>query len=193
MLDLLLNWDEGLFRLVNGAWNFPLFDAVLPWLRNKYVWAPLYLFIICFFLYNYGKNGVLALLYLGITILFCDQLSSDFIKPFVQRMRPCHDPLLKEQVRLLAGCGGPFSFPSSHAANHFGVATFLGGLLWNRRWVLPAALLWAFVICYAQVYVGVHYPLDIAGGAALGGMIGGFLFLLCKRHLKTDDSTSFKF
>jgi len=186
MLEQLLQGDRDAFRLINEAWSLPVLDSLMPWLRNKYVWSPLYLFLISFFLYNYRKNGMLALLYLGITVLFCDQISSDLLKPFFQRLRPCHDPLLKEHIHLLVSCGGPYGFPSSHAANHFGVAVFLGFLFCSKRVVLPAALLWAAVVCYAQIYVGVHFPLDIAGGALLGALIAAAMLLLCKRHLKKD-------
>lgn len=186
MLEQLLYRDKEIFHLINGVWNYPLLDILMPWLRNKYLWAPLYLFVISFFLYNYRRSGLLAMLYLGITVLFCDQISSDIIKPMVQRLRPCHDPLLKEQVHLLVGCGGPFGFPSSHAANHFGVALFLGLLLPRNRFVFAALLLWASLVCYAQIYTGVHYPLDIAGGALLGAVLGSLMLLLCKRHLQKD-------
>lgn len=186
MLDQFIKWDLSAFHLINGVWHSPFLDFLMPWVRNKYLWAPLYLFLIAFFLINYKRQGALALLYLGITVLFCDQISSDIIKPWVQRLRPCHDPLVKEQVRLLAGCGGPFGFTSSHAANHFGVAVFLGTLMRYKKFVFPVALLWALIVCYAQVYVGVHYPLDIAGGALLGAVIGGLMFMLGKRHLRKD-------
>jgi undecaprenyl-diphosphatase len=44
--------------------------------------------------------------------------------------------------------------------------------------VKPALVIWASVICYAQVYVGVHYPFDVIGGAIIGILIGKFTFAL---------------
>lgn len=76
-------------------------------------------------------------------------------------------------MNLLIACGGGYSFPSTHAANHFALAFFLINMFY-RRWklILPLVFLWAFAVSFAQVYVGVHYPLDITFGAAIGALIG---------------------
>jgi undecaprenyl-diphosphatase len=70
-------------------------------------------------------------------------------------------------------CGNAYSFTSSHATNHFAIATFLSLTLGKRfkkiKWPL---LTWAGMICLAQVYVGVHFPLDVFCGAILGMIIG---------------------
>jgi len=186
MLDELLQRNNEAFHLINGVWNSALLDFIMPWLRNKYAWAPLYLFIIGFMLLNYRWKGLMALLYLGITVLLCDQISSGIIKQYFEIPRPCNDPALADHIRLLVNCGSGFSFPSSHAANHFGTAVFLGVLFSRKRIILPVALLWAALISYAQIYVGVHYPLDIAGGALLGATIGLLTSFLCKWHLGND-------
>jgi undecaprenyl-diphosphatase len=74
---------------------------------------------------------------------------------------------------LLDHCSGGFSFTSSHAANHFGLAMFivmtLQPLLKNYRYLF---LFWAAIISYAQVYVGVHFPLDVFAGAIIGISVG---------------------
>ncbi len=187
MLDQLIQLDLRLFHLINVEWSNNALDIILPWLRNKYVWAPLYVFIGSFILYNYGRKGVLICIYLAVTVLACDQISSDIIKGIFVRPRPCHYPELLNQMNLLVSCGSGYSFVSSHAANHFGVAFFLGFLFWRKsRIILPLGLLWAIIISYSQIYVGVHFPFDVAGGALLGTAIGSGLVLLCIRHLKDD-------
>jgi undecaprenyl-diphosphatase len=157
----------------------------MPFFRESTFWIPFYLFLIVFVFVNFGKKGWVWLLFAFITVLLTDQLSSSIIKNWVQRPRPCADPLFSNQVRLLLDhCSGGYSFTSSHATNHFGVATFLfltlGRYFGSWRYLL---FIWAALICYAQVYVGVHYPLDVVFGAILGFTIGHFV---CWAYQKSD-------
>ena len=116
----------------------------------------------------------LILLVFAATVGTADFISSGLIKKNIQRLRPCNDPVFREMVHLrLPRCGGGYSFPSSHAANHFAAAVFLAMLFGRRkRWVWPALFGWAASIALMQVYVGVHYPADILGGAAVGILVG---------------------
>ena len=126
--------------------------------------------------------------YFNILLIFVsDQISSHVIKPFVGRLRPCNEILIKDYVRLLANCSSGFSFPSSHATNHFALAFFLI-VLFNKRykWVFPVLFFWAFAISYSQVYVGVHYPLDILTGGFLGTIIGITFGMIPKNHLNLE-------
>jgi undecaprenyl-diphosphatase len=119
------------------------------------------------------------------TILLSDQISSSVVKPLFARLRPCNDPDLSTQVRLLLdGCGAGYSFTSSHATNHFALAIFLTVTL--RQWIGKytwVLYLWAASIGYAQVYAGVHYPFDILAGALLGTGIGWFTGNFYQRNL----------
>jgi membrane-associated phospholipid phosphatase len=175
----LLQFDETLFRLINGSWHHPFFDVLLPYWRSKYFWFPLYLFLISFLLLNFKKKGVLLLLGLALSVGMTDTLSSQIIKKSIRRLRPCQSEVLQTEVHLLVRCGSGFSFPSSHAANHFVIATFLALTLGKTfRKIKPPLFLWAATIAYAQVYVGLHYPLDVLGGAFLGGSIGMAISLI---------------
>ncbi len=167
-------WDTQLFLQINTVHTSPFLDAMYPWWREGNAWLPLYLFLVVFMLQNFKSKALGWILFALLTITFSDQVSSHLIKPFFERLRPCNEPLLANQVRLLLnGCSGGFSFTSSHATNHFAFAVFvyktLGFLIGKWKYVL---LVWAATIAYGQVYVGVHYPLDILMGALLGVSIG---------------------
>jgi len=181
----LQSFDQSLFVYINQVATHPLTDTLMPFFRESTLWIPFYLFLIVFVFVNFGKKGLVWLLFAFITVLLTDQFSSSIIKNWVQRPRPCADPLLYGQVRLLLDhCSGGYSFTSSHATNHFGVATFLfvtlGRYFGNWKYLL---FIWAALICYAQVYVGVHYPLDVVFGALLGFLIGHFV---CWAYQKSD-------
>lgn len=184
----LQQWDQYLFLFVNHRLANPVFDAVLPFLRTPLFWAPLYVFILAFALLNWGAKGVWWCLAFLCTVAITDLAGQHLFKETFQRLRPCNDPLLSGEVRLLAqACGSGYSFVSNHAANHFGLATFMVCSL--RRifgsWVY-AAYLWAAAVSFAQVYVGVHYPLDVAGGALLGVGAGYSTAALFRRFVETE-------
>ena len=173
MLEQLIQFDQDLFFAINQGLSNPFFDWLMPALRNRFFWTPLYLFIIIFFIRNYGKQGWYLLIFLGLTFGFTDFTSSSIIKPSVQRLRPCNDPEIKSEVNSRIACGSGVSFPSSHASNHFALAIFMITMFYSKwKAILPLGLLWAGSISFAQVYVGVHYPVDVSSGALIGSMIG---------------------
>ena len=185
IFESLQSFDQTLFVYINRVATHPILDTLMPFFRESTFWIPLYLFLIVFVFVNFGKNGWVWLLFAFITVLLTDQFSSSIVKNWVMRPRPCNDPVFSSQVRLLLDhCSGGYSFTSSHATNHFGVATFLcitlGRFFGSWKYLL---FIWAALICYAQVYVGVHYPLDVVFGALLGFLIGQFV---CWAYQKSD-------
>ncbi len=107
------------------------------------------------------------------TVAIGDLLSSRVIKPLVARIRPCNDLSLADELIRRVPCGSGYSFPSAHATNHFAIALFLIFVFYDRwKPILPIALIWAFIISFSQIYVGVHYPIDTMAGAILGSSIG---------------------
>lgn len=172
-MEALLHWDRSLFKLINSTWHNSFFDAVLPFLRIAQFWAPLYLFLLVFVSYNYRRAGLYWILFFIATVVISNFISSDLIKGNIHRLRPCNEPSLVESIRMLARCGMNSSFTSSHAANHFSLAMFAFITFKKLFTGWPKLFfVWAFSICYAQVYVGVHYPLDILGGTIVGLIIG---------------------
>ncbi len=188
MLQKLQQFDVQWLILLNRKWENSFFDALMPWLRESVIWAPLYLYLIAWGLMNLGKKGAWWVAWAILTIALSDQVSSGFIKNTVARIRPCHDPEVLPLITLrLPNCSGAFSFTSSHAANHFALAMYvfasLAPVLGTKltRWLF----VWAAAICYAQVYVGVHYPLDIVGGVIVGLLCGRFTSWLYLKKAKT--------
>lgn len=167
-------WDKWLFVKINSGLANPFFDSVLPFFRNADFWIPLYLFIFVFVVYNYGKKGGIWFIAFLCTVALTDMTGTYLFKETFQRLRPCQDPYFFSNVRLVVKqCSGSYSFLSNHAANHFGMATFIV-ITFNERfrpwiWVFYA---WALSIAFAQVYVGVHYPGDVLAGALLGSGYG---------------------
>lgn len=174
LLDFILELDTWLFLKINTVFTNPVLDAIFPLWRDSIVWAPLYLFLIVFALMNFGKRGWVWILFAIINVTLTDQASSSLIKKWIGRIRPCNEEALVGKMRLLLEhCSGGFSFTSSHATNHFGFAVFV--FLTTRHFMgkwTKWLLVWAATISYGQVYVGVHYPVDILFGALLGMAIG---------------------
>lgn len=182
MLEIIIHYDRALFYILNTEWTTPFLDYLMPFIRNKLFWMPLYVFILSFLVINFKKQGFFLFLFMLLVVLVCDQTSSAVLKPLFNRLRPCDDPSFQEFVRLLMpDCGGR-SFPSSHATNHFGIAAFFSLIFYKEfKWVGPVLFGWALLVGYAQIYVGLHYPLDIAAGAVAGFVLGLFIAVICKR------------
>ncbi len=164
--------DTQLFFFVNRQLANVVFDWLCPLLRNKFTWIPFYVAAAVYLFIKYKSKTFWLIGAAAVTVLLADQISSSLIKPFFERLRPCNEPSISEQVRLLVKCGSGFSFVSSHAANHFGLAA-LFIFFFRRKYLSITLLLWAFSIAFAQVYVGVHYPFDVFVGGAIGFTIGG--------------------
>ena len=148
-------------------------NAVIPYLRIPILWLPLYLIIVGYFIKKWKTRFWIPLLFLGATVGFCDFVSVHAFKKQVERPRPCHTYENDTRLEMLIPCGGRYGFISTHAANHMAIAVFLF-ILFGRnnsklKWLW---ILWAFSIGFAQVYVGVHYPLDVICGFVFGGLIG---------------------
>jgi undecaprenyl-diphosphatase len=165
--------DISLFLRINGEWTHPWLDAFFPWLTDinqsrVAVWGALPVALAWWFYAGRGK-AVRVFLAMALAVALCDALSHRFIKPLVHRARPEKAGV---SVVLRTRSHGGYSFPSNHAANSFSGATVLG--LAYPAWRIPALLI-AALVAYSRVYVGVHFPSDVAAGAALGMLIGGLI------------------
>ena len=183
-MEFLKSLDTELFFLINGMHN-AFFDSIMYWLSNKLFWVPMYLLIVFLMIRRYKMRGVLMLLFIGIVITLCDQTASGLLKNLVQRLRPSHEPALAGLVHLSkAGTGGLYGFVSSHAANCFGLASFIYFTFDKQFQPLKYWLLiWAVLVSYSRIYNGVHYPVDVVVGAIIGIAYG---YLMAKAYFYTD-------
>jgi len=159
---------------------------------GRLTWIPLYLFILVLLAVKYRRSFILLIPIIIITITLADQLSVHAFKEVFQRLRPCHEPSLSGLVHTVNDkCGGMYGFVSSHASNSFAAAVLSLGLL-KKRWFTVMILLWAALVSYSRVYLGVHYPGDIIGGALLG-VLTGYAGLALYRLIddKIADNCSF--
>jgi undecaprenyl-diphosphatase len=148
------------------------------WASDKLFWIPFYLIIIFLLVREYKKQSITILISIAILIAMCDQIASNLIKNTVKRIRPSHEPALQNLIHLSkAGPRGDYGFVSSHAANAFGLATFLILLLPKKynplKWILG---FWAILVSYSRIYNGVHYPSDVIVAGLIGMLLAYLVF-----------------
>jgi len=170
MIESLSDIDTKLFLFLNGI-NSPFWDIVMWQISGKLTWIPLYLLIVYFIVKRYGYKSIWILIAVALVVTLADQLSVHLFKNVFLRLRPCHNPEIMELVHNVNRCGGKYGFVSSHAANTFGVAVFLL-YLFRTKWFSIGILFWATLVSYSRVYLGVHYPGDVAVGGMLGAAVG---------------------
>ena len=174
--------DQQLFLFLN-SFNSPFFDHVMHAISGKIIWVPLYLAILVFLGVKYKRKFLVIVLFIILAATLSDQLSV-LIKNLVLRLRPCYEPSLEGHVHVVNGeCGGQYSFVSSHATNSFDVA-LLSLLYIKKRWYSISIIIWALVIGYSRIYLGVHYPGDVICGSLLGAFIGWSVYNL---YVLTDN------
>ena len=174
-MDLILELDRNLLIFLNSLGS-EKFDDFWLIITNKFTHIPLYLLLL-FLLFHSLKSSykkyklykVYSIYVLSIVFLIfvSDQLSNLF-KYSIQRLRPCHDDQMQNLIRIVKeDCGGLYSFFSAHASNSFVIATIFI-LFMNRKKEYYLLLVWAALVAYSRVYLGVHYPSDIIIGSFIG-------------------------
>lgn len=173
IIDKIDGLDKRLLLFINGN-NSPWADTVMAAVTERFFWIPFYFLLIAYILYTFKKKSLIILILIALTVTVADQFSSSFLKPTVGRLRPCHNETLKGKLHLVKGCGGQMGFISSHATNSFAIAIFLS-LIFNNGILTVILFIWAILISFSRIYLGVHYPGDILAGCITGALIG-YLF-----------------
>ena len=176
MIEAIKNWDEAAFLWLNSFHSSAL-DPIVLQLTQTISWIPLYVLLLYQIYRIDPKNTTWILGGVMLTILLSDQVTSGLMKPYFERLRPCHDPRWDGMLHLYGRCGGLYGFVSSHAANTFGLATFLTLKLGKKQKAIAWLFLYALLVSYTRIYLGVHYPLDVFFGAVVGVLAAVFSWL----------------
>lgn len=164
--------DKIISIIIHNDSDQTILDHLIPSARNPLFSIPIYLFLLIWIFLNDKKRIWQFIIFSVLLICLTDFISAQVLKPLFHRLRPLHDPYFNNFFRGLVSKGGLYSFPSSHASNHFGLAFLWCGAyyrIYGKKIYWP--IIWASFICYAQIYVGKHYLSDILAGALLGYLL----------------------
>lgn len=179
MIDQILQYDTELFIYLNNL-GTETWDPFWLAYTSKFNWIPFYALLLYLLYKHVGKKPMLiTIVMVALMILVTDQVTNLFKHGF-QRMRPCHLAEIADNIRLVRdGCGGRYGFFSGHASNTMAAAIFIGLTLKDRfKYLLYILIVWAFLMAYSRVYIGVHYPMDILVGMSFGVLTGVVFYKL---------------
>jgi undecaprenyl-diphosphatase len=166
MLESLIQIDQAVFTFINSTLANPVTNSLMPIITNDWGLRILYGLGMVVLLIKGDTRLRWLVLFSAVCLVLSDPISAGYLKPLIARPRPCHGLM---NVNLLVHCGGGHSFPSAHTSNAFGQAVLFSFHYGKVGWSLyPLASL----IALSRIFVGVHYPGDIAAGAILGCLIG---------------------
>ena len=184
--------DRQILFLLNGCDNM-FMDHIMISLSSTATWTLMLLVTIYIIAKDRQISQSLPMLFgIAICILLADQISSTLLKPYFHRLRPGLEPEIMYSLRVAAGRGGGYSFPSSHATNVFAIATYLS-LVFRHRLTTISLYIWAILVGISRIYLAMHYPSDVLCGAVLGIVIGMTVYYVGKYILKRYNHVSRKY
>ena len=181
MIEEILKLDSKLFLYLNNL-GTPEFDSFWTTLSKIEANILMYLFLICLFFYVQKIRpkflNVFCLMFVIVLMITITDQGANLFKDSFQRLRPCYNESIKDSLRLVKeNCGGKYGFFSAHAANSFSLAIFFGLLLKNIiRYINLITIVFASLISYSRIYLGVHFPIDIIIGSSFGLCVGFIMY-----------------
>lgn len=184
MLELINEIDGQMLMAVNSL-HTPFLDGFMKACTGRWIWVPMYVFLAWYLVKQQGwRNGVACIVAIGLAVAISDQTCATFIRPMVERLRPTHSPdAMFAAIQIVDGYrGGMYGFPSCHAANSAALAAFFM-FLGPRTPVSLMLVGWALLNCYTRMYLGVHFPGDLAVGAVIGTAAAWLCYMGVRRLL----------
>jgi undecaprenyl-diphosphatase len=178
-----MHWNTVVTLFLNGL-HASWLDPIMYWISNRFVWIPLYIFILFVTIKKWKKKSIILILTLVLSLAISDQGCS-LLKRTTKQLRPSHNTELAHKIHLVQQPdgelyrGGKYGFPSAHASNAMVFALFVFFFAGNRKmWVLFAGFFWAALLGYSRIYLGVHYWLDVECGYLIGALCFGAVFVI---------------
>lgn len=167
-MEALLQLDTDLFLYLNGLGS-TTWDGFWMFVTGKWNAIPIYIILFILMYKKLGvKSTVISLVVIALMILITDRVCTFFKFDLILRQRPCYN--LESEVRLVKDwCGSKGGYFSAHAASSMALATFVGQLLKSYfKYIVVLLFIWALMVGYSRIYIGVHYPGDVLTGVVFG-------------------------
>ena len=185
MLEAIKDLDREIFLFLNGI-NHPFIDYLMYYITDTEFWFPFYLALLGFLIIKFRGDSIPMIMAILLAVGINDLITSGFMKPFFERLRPCHDPTLTGLVHLIDNCGLPFGFASGHASNSFGIATIFWLIMKDHQVRIGWLFIWAAVVAYSRIYVGVHFPADVIVGSGIGIFVSTLVFSIYRKYAERN-------
>ena len=180
MFEYIVKIDKQITLLIN-SFSSEYIDYVMILFSNKYVWIPLYMYLI-YFLYTNEKKIFLKLIVVSVlAVIISDFVTSSLMIPYFERLRPCNNPELVGIIDIVSGCGKKYGFASSHSSTTFSLATIFYFITKKRIQFLFA---WSILVGYSRIYLGVHYFGDVIVGLFMGFLTSLIIYRTTYKLLK---------
>ncbi len=179
MFEYILKFDREITLMING-FSSDYIDYLMIFLSNKYVWIPLYAYLI-YLLFKYDKSNAFKLIVICTSaVIISDFITSSVMKPFFERLRPCNNEELLGLIDIVSGCGKKYSFASSHSSTTFSLATIYYYIS-NKKFKF--LFFWSLAIAYSRIYLGVHYFGDVVIGLFVGFLTSLIIYRISRKYI----------